>query len=126
LADPRLLDAIVAVGLFAMAGWTLIPDDPCEPPQMTSRGAFFATLVLFFITEMGDKTQIATATLAAAYKDLFAVVAGSTLGMLIADVPVVFVGNAFAARLPLKTIRLGAAALFAILAIVFGVKAAMG
>ena len=123
---PRLLDAIVALGLFVMAGWTLVPDDPCEPPQMTARSAFFTTLVLFFLTEIGDKTQIATAALAAAYQDLIAVVAGSTLGMLIADVPVVFVGNAFAARLPLKAIRLAAAGVFAVLGILFAVKAIIG
>ena len=123
---PRILDAIVAVSLFAMAGWTLIPDDPCEPPQMTARGAFVTTLVLFFLTEIGDKTQIATTALAAAYRNLWEVVAGSTLGLLIANAPVVFLGNAFAARLPLKTIRICAAALFAVLGIVFAVKAILG
>jgi Ca2+/H+ antiporter, TMEM165/GDT1 family len=122
----QVLDTIVAVGLFAMAGWTLIPDDPCEPPQMTARSAFFTTLVLFFITEIGDKTQIATTALAAAYRDLWLVVAGSTLGLFLANAPVVFLGNAFASRLPLKTIRYAAAGLFAVLGIVFGVKAVLG
>jgi len=120
---PRLLDSIVAVSLFAMAGWTLVPDDACEPPKTTAKSAFLATLVLFFLTEIGDKTQIATAALAAAYDNLVAVVAGSTLGMLIADLPVVFVGNAFAARLPLKTIRIAAASLFALIAVLFAVRA---
>jgi len=124
--SPRLLDGIVAAGLIAMAGWTLVPDDPCEPPQMTAKSAFLTTLVLFFLTEIGDKTQIATAALAAAYNDLIGVVAGSTLGMLIADLPVVFVGNAFAARLPLKLIRFCAAGLFGVLAILFAVKAIAG
>ncbi|HUO97270.1 MAG TPA: TMEM165/GDT1 family protein [Rhizomicrobium sp.] len=124
--NPRLLYSIVAVGLMAMAGWTLVPDDPCEPPQMTDRSAFLSTLALFFVVEIGDKTQIATATLAAAYKDLIGVVAGSTLGMLAADVPVVFVGNAFAARLPLKAIRFAAAVLFGVLAAFFAARAITG
>jgi len=122
----RLLAAIVAVGLIAMAGWTLVPDEAVEGIKVSDRGAFLATLMLFFLAEIGDKTQIATATLAAAYKDLIAVVAGSTLGMLVADVPVVFLGDAFAARLPMKTIRLAAAALFAFIGILFAVKAIMG
>jgi len=126
LLTPRLLDGIVAVGLVGMAGWTLIPDDPCEPPQMTARGAFLTTLVLFFLAEIGDKTQIATAALAAAYRDLIGVVAGSTLGLFIADLPVVFIGNAFAARLPMKAIRFCAAGLFAVLGVFFAVKAVMG
>ncbi len=127
LADwltPRLLDGIVAVTLFAMAGWTLVPDDPGRTPECSDRNVFLYTLGLFFITEIGDKTQIATAALAAAYHNLFAVVAGSTLGLLIANAPVVFLGNAFAARLPLKAIRIVAAALFAVLAVLFAVRAA--
>ena len=123
---PQLLDAIVAVGLFAMAGWTLIPDEAGAEPNTSNRGAFLATLVLFFLTEIGDKTQIATVALAAAYRNLWLVVAGSTLGLVLANAPVVFLGNAFASRLPLKTIRIAAAALFAVLAILFAVKAIAG
>jgi Ca2+/H+ antiporter, TMEM165/GDT1 family len=123
---PQVLDTIVAVGLFAMAGWTLIPDEAGKEPDTTNRGAFLATLVLFFLTEIGDKTQIATTALAAAYRDLWLVVAGSTLGLVLANAPVVFLGNAFASRLPLKTIRYAAAGLFAVLGIVFGVKAVLG
>jgi Ca2+/H+ antiporter, TMEM165/GDT1 family len=122
---PRVLDSVVAVGLFAMAGWTLIPDEPGKNPDCTNRNAFLYTLGLFFVTEIGDKTQIATTALAAAYGNLFAVVAGSTLGLLAANAPVVFLGNAFASRLPLKTIRIVAAALFAVLGIVFAVRALM-
>jgi Ca2+/H+ antiporter, TMEM165/GDT1 family len=120
-----VLDAVVAVSLLAMAGWTLVPDKVDEAPDTSNRGAFIGTLVLFFVTEIGDKTQIATTTLAAAYSNLFAVVAGSTLGLMVANAPVVFLSNAFADKLPLKAIRYGAAALFAILGIVFAVSAAM-
>lgn len=120
---PRILDTAVAIGLIGMAGWVLIPDKPGKDPDISNRGAFLATLVLFFFTEMGDKTQIATAALAAAYRNLFLVVAGSTLGLLIADLPAVFLGNAFASRIPLKTVRLIAAITFGVLGIVFAVRA---
>jgi putative Ca2+/H+ antiporter (TMEM165/GDT1 family) len=86
-------------------------------------GAFLATLTAFFIAEIGDKTQIATLALAAAYPNLLAVVAGTTAGMMIANVPVVFLGKAFADRLPLKAIHNGAAVLFAILGVVFLARA---
>ncbi|MDR3528296.1 MAG: TMEM165/GDT1 family protein [Rhizomicrobium sp.] len=119
---PRLLDGIVAVSLMGMAGWTLIPDKEGAAPDRTSRNVFFTTLWLFFFAEMGDKTQIATMALAAGYHNLWLVVAGSTLGLLAANTPVVFLGNAFAARLPLKTIRLAAACLFAVLAVVFALR----
>lgn len=129
LADwltPRLLDGIVAVCLMGMAGWTLIPDKDGGPIDCSNRNVYWSTLTLFFFAEVGDKTQIATTALAAAYHNLWSVVAGSTLGLLVADVPVVFLGNAFAARLPLKTIRIAAAAIFAVLAVVFGLRAVMG
>jgi putative Ca2+/H+ antiporter (TMEM165/GDT1 family) len=86
-------------------------------------GAFLATLTTFFVAEIGDKTQIATLALAAAYPSLLAVVAGTTAGMMIANVPVVFLGKAFANRLPLKAIHYGAALLFVILGAVFIVRA---
>lgn len=123
---PRVLSAIVAVSLMGMAGWTLIPDKAGDAPDCSRRNAFLATLTIFFFTEIGDKTQLATAALAAAYHNLWGVVAGSTLGLIIADAPVVFLGNAFAARLPLKTIRIVAALIFAVLAVIFAVRAVMG
>jgi Ca2+/H+ antiporter, TMEM165/GDT1 family len=86
-------------------------------------GAFLATLTSFFIAEIGDKTQIATLALAAAYPNLLAVVAGTTAGMMLANVPVVFLGKAFANRLPLKAIHYGAAILFVILGIIFLARA---
>ena len=120
---PRVLDTIVAVTLLGMAGWTLIPDKEGAAPDCSSRNVFLTTLWLFFLAEIGDKTQIATTALAAAYHNLFLVVAGSTLGLILANAPVLFLGNAFAARLPLKTIRIGAACLFAVLAVVFALRA---
>ena len=103
-----------------MAGWCLIPDKADDGPQTARQaGAFIATLVAFFIVEIGDKTQIATVALAAAYPMLMMVVAGTTLGMLLANAPVVFLGKAFAQRLPLTPIRYAAALLFAGLGLVF-------
>jgi putative Ca2+/H+ antiporter (TMEM165/GDT1 family) len=111
---PRILDLAVGVSMLGMAAWTLIPDKlDAEDARTGSHGAFIATLIAFFIAEIGDKTQIATAALAAGYSNLLAVVAGSTAGMLIANVPVVFMGSKFAARLPMDAIHKLAAVLFA-------------
>lgn len=123
---PRLLDGIVAVSLMGMAGWTLVPDKEGAQPDCSSRNVFFTTITMFFLAEIGDKTQIATTALAAAYHNLWLVVAGSTLGLLAANAPVLFLGNAFASRLPLKTIRIVAACLFALLAVLFAVRAITG
>lgn len=123
---PRLLYTVVAIALIGMAGWMLVPDESGKPPQLSNRGAFLATLVLFFLTEIGDKTQIATAALAAAFRNLLAVVAGSTLGLLLADLPAVFLGSAFADRVPLKTVRLIAAVTFGVLGVVFAARALTG
>lgn len=110
---PRILDGAVGISMIAMALWTLKPDTlDEESPAGTRRGAFLATLIGFFIAEIGDKTQIATIALAAAYSNLLAVVAGTTTGMLLANAPVVLFGKAFATRLPLKPIRYLASALF--------------
>ena len=117
---PHILDLVVGVSMLGMAIWTLIPDKLDEDDAKTKgRGAFMATLIAFFIAEIGDKTQIATAALAAGTSNLFAVVAGSTTGMLIANVPVVFMGSRFAARLPMATIHKVAAGLFAVLGLYF-------
>ena len=120
---PRVLDAAVGVSMIAMALWTLKPDTLGEESARgTRRGAFFATLAAFFIAEIGDKTQIATVALAAAYSNLLAVVAGTTTGMLLANAPVVFFGKAFSARLPLQAIRYLASALFLALGLFFLVR----
>ena len=117
---PRLLDAIVGSSLVVMAAWALKPDVLEEgPADATRRGAFVATTVAFFIAEIGDKTQVATIALAAAYSSLLSVVAGTTIGMLLANAPVVFLGKAFAERLPLKAIRYVASGLFVVLGAVF-------
>jgi putative Ca2+/H+ antiporter (TMEM165/GDT1 family) len=121
---PALLDAAVGVSMIAMSLWTLKPDelDRTAVPG-SSAGAFAATLIAFFVAEIGDKTQIATFALAAAYRNLPAVIGGTTCGMLIANVPVVFLGNAFAHRLPLRAIHYAASALFAVVGVIFVVRA---
>ena len=117
---PRVLDAAVGVSMIAMSLWTLKPDAVDESaPGVRPRGAFLTTVIGFFIAEIGDKTQIATLALAAAYSNILAVVAGTTTGMLLANAPVVFFGKAFAARLPLQAIRYLASALFLGLGIFF-------
>ena len=124
LLKPRTLDLIVGISLIAMAPWTLKPDRvDGNPTGISTMGAFLATLTSFFVAEIGDKTQIATVALAAAYSNLVAVVAGTTAGMLLANVPVVFLGKALADRLPLKAIHYGAAALFVVLGALFLARA---
>jgi putative Ca2+/H+ antiporter (TMEM165/GDT1 family) len=113
LLTPRILDAAVGISMIAMALWTLKPDTLEETaPGGTRRGAFVATLISFFIAEIGDKTQIATMALAAAYPNLLAVVAGTTTGMLLANAPLILFGKAFSTRLPLAPIRYLASAVF--------------
>ncbi|HTT02421.1 MAG TPA: TMEM165/GDT1 family protein [Steroidobacteraceae bacterium] len=124
---PARLDAVVGVSMLAMALWTLKPDTLREGSAGTrGRGAFVATTISFFIAEIGDKTQIATLALAAVYPNLVAVVAGTTTGMLLANAPVVFLGKAFSDRLPLQAIHYVASGLFAILGVVFIVRALHG
>lgn len=116
---PERLRWIVGVSFIGMAAWTLVPDKMDDEPRMWERaGAFVATLVSFFLVEIGDKTQIATIALGARFGDVLAVTTGTTLGMLIADVPAVFIGGAMAGRLPLGLIRGIAAALFAVLGVI--------
>ena len=110
---------IIGLAFLAFAGWALIPDkldddEAAVKPQKSSAAVFWATTVAFFFVEMGDKTQIATAALAARFEALPLVVIGSTLGMMIANVPAVFMGEAAAKRLPLVYIRIAAAAGFAL------------
>ncbi|HQS94990.1 MAG: hypothetical protein B7Y31_02210 [Novosphingobium sp. 16-62-11] len=103
----------IAVGFVAMGLWTLVPDklDDDEAPKPSRYGAFLTTLVAFFIVEMGDKTQIATIALGARFNDALMVTAGTTLGMMIANVPAVVFGNALIKRVPLDVVRMIAAAL---------------
>ncbi|MGQ0697642.1 MAG: TMEM165/GDT1 family protein [Panacagrimonas sp.] len=108
----------LGLSFLAMAVWTLIPDkfDESEAP-VTRRGAFIATVVAFFLAEMGDKTQVATIALAAQYANFCAVVAGTTLGMMIANVPAVLLGEKLVQRLPVKLVHRIAAAIFGLLGI---------
>lgn len=92
--------------------WALHPDALDDDPKIHRAGAFVTALIAFFLAEMGDKTQLATMALAARFDSLAAVVAGTTLGMMLANVPAVMVGEKLAARLPMKAIRLAAASLF--------------
>jgi putative Ca2+/H+ antiporter (TMEM165/GDT1 family) len=121
---PVTLQLAVGVSMIGMALWTLKPDMLDDKTvRASAAGAFLATLTSFFLAEMGDKTQIATVALAAAYPSLLAVIAGTTLGMLVANVPVVVLGRAFADRLPLKTIQRSASLLFLVLGVLFLVRA---
>jgi putative Ca2+/H+ antiporter (TMEM165/GDT1 family) len=120
LLTPFWLDLGVGLGMIGMALWTLKPDSLDEGDVQTGRtSAFLATLVAFFITEIGDKTQIATLALAAAYPSLIAVVAGSTSGLMLANTPAVFLGHAFADRLPMAAIHKGAAIFFGLVGLLF-------
>lgn len=111
---PQLLRWIVGVSFLAMAAWMLVPDEAGELDGRGGRyGVFATTLLCFFLAEMGDKTQIATVALAARYPGLVAVVAGSTLGLMLANVPAVFLGEKAARRLPMRLVHAAGAALFA-------------
>ena len=107
----------VAIGFIAMAAWTLVPDklDDDEDTVRTAGGAFLTTLVSFFIVEMGDKTQVATIALAAHYHTVFAVAAGTTLGMMLANGPAVFLGEIIEKKVSMKLTRSLAALLFLVL-----------
>jgi Ca2+/H+ antiporter, TMEM165/GDT1 family len=116
--DPDALRWVLGLSLLAIAGWALKPDKlDAEVKQAGRYGVFLLTLVVFFIAEMGDKTQIATVVLAAQYQALIAVVLGTTLGMMIANVPAVLLGASMAHRIPLRAVRVCAALLFAVLGV---------
>jgi putative Ca2+/H+ antiporter (TMEM165/GDT1 family) len=119
VVSPGVLRWVLGASFIGMAIWTLIPDKiEEEETQVAKRvGVFTATLVTFFLAEMGDKTQIATVAMAAHYPNPLMVVAGTTIGMLIADVPAVFVGDRLAAKIPMKLVHSIAAAIFALLGI---------
>jgi putative Ca2+/H+ antiporter (TMEM165/GDT1 family) len=118
LLGPATLRWVLGLSFIGMAIWTLIPDKLDESDAKLARfGVFGTTLVAFFLAEMGDKTQIATVALAAQYHAFFPVVAGTTLGMMIANVPAVFLGDRIAHRMPVRLVHGIAAAVFAILGI---------
>jgi putative Ca2+/H+ antiporter (TMEM165/GDT1 family) len=116
--DPALMRWVLALGFLAMALWMLVPDKLDEDETGASKpgwGVFVLTVWVFFLAEMGDKTQVATVALGAQYEPLWAVVLGTTLGMLLANVPVVFLGEAITRRIPIRMIHLLTAGLFAII-----------
>jgi putative Ca2+/H+ antiporter (TMEM165/GDT1 family) len=117
LLSPDVMRWILGLSFIGMAIWTLIPDEIEEEETQVAKhmGVFGATLVTFFLAEMGDKTQLATVALAAHYATPVLVIAGTTLGMLLADVPAVFVGNQFAEKIPMKLVHRIAAGIFAVM-----------
>jgi len=117
--NPEMLRWVLGASFIGMAIWTMIPDEIEEDETQVAQrlGVFGATLITFFLAEMGDKTQIATVAMAAHYAAPVLVVIGTTLGMLIADVPAVFVGDKLANKIPMKLVHSIAAAVFAILGI---------
>jgi putative Ca2+/H+ antiporter (TMEM165/GDT1 family) len=116
--SPEVLKWVVVVSFIAMAGWILIPDKLDDDEEISSRGPFVASFIAFFIAEIGDKTQIATSILGAQYADaLLWVILGTTIGMLLANVPVVVIGKLSADKMPLALIRKITALLFVGLAI---------
>jgi putative Ca2+/H+ antiporter (TMEM165/GDT1 family) len=117
--SPQIMRWALAISFFATAAWMFIPDTEPEADVRPARfGAYGTTLISFFLLENGDKTQLATVALAAKYQALIPVVAGTTLGMLIADVPAVFLGGALAKRIPLKLVNRVAAAAFVALGVI--------
>jgi Ca2+/H+ antiporter, TMEM165/GDT1 family len=118
LFSPTTLRWLLGLSFIAMAVWTLIPDEvDADTSAQSGHGVFVTTIIAFFLAEMGDKTQVATVILAAKYHALATVVAGTTLGMMIANVPAVLIGDRIAQRLPTRTVHTIAAALFAVIGI---------
>jgi Ca2+/H+ antiporter, TMEM165/GDT1 family len=116
---PQWLRWVVGGSFLAVAAWMLIPDkiDQGEHPQSLRWGVFGTTVLAFFLAEMGDKTQIATVALAARYHGLFAVVMGTTLGMMLANAPAVFMGDHIAKRISMRLVHSVAALIFAVLGV---------
>ncbi len=115
LVSPTTLRWTIAASFVAFGLWALKADELAEEQKLRGTGVFLTTLVAFFLVEMGDKTQLATVALAARYGSLVAVVTGTTLGMMIANVPAVWMGEALAHRVNMKGMRSVAAALFIVL-----------
>ena len=115
---PDVLRWVIGLSFIAMAAWMLIPDKIDDDAGGTQRfGVFGTTVVAFFLAEMGDKTQIATVALAARYSDLVAVVAGTTIGMMLANVPAVFLGDKIAKKVSMRLVHGIAAVIFAVLGV---------
>jgi putative Ca2+/H+ antiporter (TMEM165/GDT1 family) len=126
---PEVMRWILGSSFIGMAIWTLMPDRlDGDEARLARLGVFGTTCVAFFLAEMGDKTQIATVALAAQYQSVYAVVVGTTLGMMMANVPAVLLGERIAQRMPVRLVHAMAAALFAVLgvAILAGAGARLG
>lgn len=118
LVAPGTMRWVLGVSFIGMAIWTLIPDKFDEDEAKLARfGVFGTTLIAFFLAEMGDKTQVATVALAAQYHAFLPVVMGTTLGMMIANVPAVLLGNTIAGKMPVRLVHMIAAAIFAVLGV---------
>jgi putative Ca2+/H+ antiporter (TMEM165/GDT1 family) len=115
LIGPQLLRWILGASFLAMAAWMLVPDkiDADEDEKPPRYGVFFTTVLVFFLAEMGDKTQIATVMLAARYDAIASVVAGTTLGMMLANAPVVWLGERVTRLVPLRAVHIVSAIIFA-------------
>jgi putative Ca2+/H+ antiporter (TMEM165/GDT1 family) len=127
--DPDVLRWLLGLSFIGMAIWTMIPDEiEREEAKVAGRfGVFGATLIAFFLAEMGDKTQVTTVAMTAHYAVPLMVVTGTTLGMLLADVPAVFLGDKLAARIPMKPVRAIAATVFAVFGLAtLGIGAKLG
>lgn len=112
LLDSAAFRYAVAASFVVMAGWALLPDEEDEAGAKSRGGAFVTTLIAFFLVEMGDKTQVATLALGARYQDALMVTLGTTLGMMAANAPAVYAGEALLRRVPLRIVRYAAAAAF--------------
>jgi putative Ca2+/H+ antiporter (TMEM165/GDT1 family) len=124
LVSPDVMRWILGISFIAMALWMLVPDklDDDDGDKLSRFGVLGATIIAFFLAEMGDKTQIATVALAARFPSVVEVVAGTTVGMMLANAPVVFLGERITRALPLRKIQMVAALIFAVL----GVMALVG
>ncbi|MBU6951233.1 TMEM165/GDT1 family protein [Hahella sp. HN01] len=129
LMTPEILRWVLGVSFIAMAGWMLVPDKFDESEAKFAKlGVFGTTVIAFFLAEMGDKTQVATVALAAQYSSFFWVVAGTTLGMMIANAPAVLLGDRIAHRMPVRLVHGVAALIFVALGIatLLGAGASLG
>jgi putative Ca2+/H+ antiporter (TMEM165/GDT1 family) len=116
----RLFQTIIGVGFVLMAGWSLIPDKADEGAAENKKrryGVFLTTVITFFFVEIGDKTQITTSLLAARFQNIALVTVGTTLGMMLANVPAVFLGEVVTRTVPLKYVGIGAAVIFALIGV---------
>jgi putative Ca2+/H+ antiporter (TMEM165/GDT1 family) len=126
MLDSPVFGYAIAAGFIGMGLWALIPDtfDADDEPSSPKAGVFVATLIAFFLVEMGDKTQIATVAVGAHYQNVVAVTGGTTLGMMVANVPAVLLGHRIERILPIRALQIGAALMFAGLGLWIGAQTA--